>query len=259
MKKLSLFLTLGLLLASLARAHETYKLEKNDTIEQVFKFSSAQKQKIVKIDNVFGSITVGGASGAEVRLKAKKSLRADSESDLLKAEREVKLDMAEKDGQLDIYVDGPFRCRDGSVNWSDPDYTVTYDFDLQVPQQTDLILKTVNDGDIVVKNVSGAFSVRNVNGRIELEDIAGSGSCKTVNGNIRTAFRENPASACSFITVNGDLDVRFNPDLAADFQLKTFNGEIYSDYPVTYASSTAAIVSRACAWAVADPRSPWIR
>ena len=68
----------------------------------------------MKIDNVFGSITVSGTHTAEARLEAKKRLRADSQDDLQKAEREVTLKMAEKDNVLDIYVDGPFRCRDGS-------------------------------------------------------------------------------------------------------------------------------------------------
>ena len=110
---------------------------------------------------------------------------------------------------------------------------------MQVPEQTSLILKTVNDGDILVKNVKGDFTIRNVNGHIELQDITGPVSCKTVNGHIRAAFRENPAAACAFTTVNGDLDVSFTPDLAADFQLKTLNGEIFSDFPVSYLPAKA--------------------
>ena len=234
MKKHIPALLLALLLPALAPGHDHYRLEKNDTIAQVFKFSSPEKAKTVKIDNVFGSITVSGARTAEARLEAKKRLRADSQEDLQKAEREVTLKMAEKDNVLDIYVDGPFRCRDGSSNGSDRDYIVAYDFTLQVPEQTSLVLKTVNDGDILVRNVRGEFTVRNVNGRIELQDIAGPVSGKTVNGGIRAAFRENPASACSFTTVNGDVEARFAPGLAADFQLKTLNGGIFSDFPVSY-------------------------
>jgi hypothetical protein len=234
MNKALLVLLLASLFPVLAPGHDSYDLEKKETIAQVFTFSSPEKAKTVKIDNVFGSITVSGTAAATVRLEAKRSRRADSQDGLLKAEREVTLKMAEKDNLLDIYVDGPFRCHDGSADWSDRDYIVTYDFALQVPEQTTLILKTVNDGDILVKNVKGEFTVRNVNGRIELQDIAGPVSCKTVNGRVSASFRENPAAACAFATVNGDVDVRFTPGLAADFRLKTFNGEIYSDFPVSY-------------------------
>lgn len=234
MKKAILFMLATVLVPCLARGHETFRLEKNDTIKQVFQFSSPGKAKTVKVDNVFGAITVSGTAAATVSLEAKRSRRADSQEDLQKAEREVTLKMAEKDNVLDIYVDGPFRCRDGSHGECGRDYMVTYDFDLQVPEQTTLVLKTVNDGDILVKNVKGEFTVRNVNGRIELQDITGPASCRTVNGRVSASFRENPAATCAFTTVNGDVDVRFTPGLAADFRLKTLNGEIYSDFPVSY-------------------------
>jgi DUF4097 and DUF4098 domain-containing protein YvlB len=240
MKKCFVILILTMVTAVLLRGDEHYKLEKKDTISKVFQFTSPEKEKTVTIDNIFGSITVTGAKTAETRLEAKISLRADSQEDLLKAEREVKLSMEEKDNRLDIYVDGPFRCRNGSGDGSDRDYIVVYDFELQVPELTSLILKTVNDGGILVKNVKGDFTIRNVNGRIELQEIAGPVSCRTVNGRIRAAFREDPLSACTFTTVNGDLDIRFGPKLAADFQLKTFNGEIYTDYPATYLPGTSA-------------------
>jgi hypothetical protein len=231
MNKVSLVLLLAFLFPALTPGHDSYSLEKKDSIVKVFKFSSPQKTKTVKIDNVFGSITVSGVKADEVRLEAKKWLRADSQDELQKAEREVTLKMAEKDNVLDIYVDGPFRSRNGSTDCSDRDYTVTYDFALQVPEQTSLVLKTVNDGDILVKNVKGEFIVRNVNGHIELQGIAGPVSGKTVNGRIRAVFSENPTSACSLTTVNGDVDVSFSANLAADFRLKTLNGEIYTDYP----------------------------
>jgi DUF4097 and DUF4098 domain-containing protein YvlB len=229
---------LGLLMISLIPAlvpgHDSYRLEKKDSAEQVFTFSSPQKARAVKVDNVFGSITVSGARTAEARLHVKKRLRADSQEDLQRAEREVTLKVSEKDNQVEIYVDGPFRCRDGGTNSSHRDYVVIYDFELQVPERTDLVLKTVTDGDILVKDVRGEFTVRNVNGRIELQGIAGPVSGKTVNGRIRAVFLENPAAACSFTTVNGDLDAYFKPGLAAEFQLKTMNGGIYSDFPVSY-------------------------
>lgn len=229
---------LGLLAASLfpylAPGHDSFRLEKKDAIAQVFQFSSPEKAKTVKIDNIFGSITVRGTRSADARLEAKKWLRADSQDDLQKAEREVTLRMTEKDNVLDITVDGPFRRRDGSSDWSDRDYIVAYDFELQVPEQTSLILKTVTDGDILVKNVRGEFTLRNVNGHVELQDIAGAVSCRTVNGRIRAVFRENPPSACAFTTVNGDLEVYFPAALAAEFRVKTMNGEIFSDFPVHY-------------------------
>jgi hypothetical protein len=230
MKRVLLVLLLASLVPALAPGNDSFKLEKKDFIEKVFTFSFPEKDKTVKVDNVIGSIHVSGSQSREVRLEARKSLRADSEPDMQKAEREVKLNMSEKENLLDIYVDGPFRRSNGSSACSDPGYQVAYDFTLQVPENTNLVLKTVTHGDIQVQNVKGEITVRHVNGRIELRDVAGPISCKTVNGRILADFKEDPASACSFATVNGDMDLRFSSKLAADFQLKSLNGEIYTDF-----------------------------
>jgi len=197
----------------------------------------------VKIDNVFGSITSNGSQTAEARLEARKSLRADSQDDLLRAEREVKLNMVEKDNQLDIYVDGPFRCRDGPTDGSDRDYVVTCDFKLEVPELTNLILKTVNDGDILVQKRQGRFHHSQCQWPYRTAGHLGAVHCQTVNGRIRAAFRENPVANCAFTTVNGDLDVRFHP-ICVDFQLKTFNGEIFTDFPVSYLPAKAGTEKR---------------
>ncbi len=234
MKRLWFFLLLGLLAATSAMAHDAYKLEKKDAVERVFRMAPAAQPPVVKVDNVIGSITVSAASGPQVRLTLKKTLRADTPEWLARAESEVRLDVSEKDGLLELYVDGPFRHHEGRRHEGEREYDAIYDFELQVPERCDLVLKTVTDGDVRVRGVTGSFTVRNVNGRVDLEGIAGSGSGQTVNGDVRASFRSGPGEACSFKTVNGDVEVRLAPGLAADFKVKTFNGGVYSDLPVTY-------------------------
>jgi DUF4097 and DUF4098 domain-containing protein YvlB len=107
------------------------------------------------------------------------------------------------------------------------------DFQLQVPRNIDLKLKTVNGGFVNVRNITGKFSVNNVNGRIEMQGIAGSGRARTVNGSVKVSFRENPKENSEFSTINGDVDLRFVKGLSADFRFKTFNGEVFSDFEMT--------------------------
>lgn len=239
MKRLWFFLLLGLLAAARAMAHDTYrhdpyKLEKKDTLERVFRLAPAAQPPMVKVDNVIGSIAVSAAPGPQVRLTLKKTLRADTPEWLARAEKEVRLDVSEKDGLVELYVDGPFRHREGRHDEENREYDAVYDFELQVPERCDLVLKTVTDGDVRVRGVTGSFTVRNVNGRVDLEGIAGSGSGQTVNGGVRASFRSAPGEPCSFKTVNGDVEVRLAPGQAADFKVKTFNGGVYSDLPVSY-------------------------
>jgi DUF4097 and DUF4098 domain-containing protein YvlB len=107
------------------------------------------------------------------------------------------------------------------------------DFQLQVPKNIEVKLKTVNSGNIHVQDVTGNFSVHNVNGRIEMVNVAGSGTAKTVNGPVKVTFRENPRENSDFGTINGNVELYFVSGLAGDFRFKTMNGAVYSDFDMT--------------------------
>jgi len=235
-------LSLVVLFPGSSFAEDKYKFEEKEEIRKTLKFQDPAKPKSLQVDNVFGSIDVQGSGGDEVELIAHKTIRAKSQDKIQKAKQDVKLDITQDGGALEVYVDGPFRCQteDGKgINWRDPGYEVHYDFVLKVPRKTALTLKTVTGGDITVKSVEGDFDVSNVNGKVVMEGVAGSGEAHTVNGKVKVGFSKNPGANCSFRTVNGDLDLAFRDGLSADFKMKTFNGEAFSDFEVKSLPSPA--------------------
>ena len=242
MKKFVIFIWVICFMAISLIAHE-YTVEKKEDIQKTLKFGDPRKAREVVVDNIFGAITVEGTNGQDVILIAHKTIKARSQDRIQKAMEEIKLDIAEKGNTVDVYVDGPFRCHDrrGKSNWRDPGYEVQYDFELKVPFKTNLDLSTVNEGDILVKDVEGAFEINNVNGEIKMVDVAGSGEAQTVNGRVRVAFKRAPNGNCSFNTVNGEVELSFPENLSADFRVKTLNGDVYSDFPVTVLPAAAAI------------------
>ena len=209
-------------------------VQDQETIQKSFPMSAAQ-HKSLEIDNVFGSIEVSGGASDQVQLVVKKTIRAESKDKLEQARKEVTLDITQQEGALKLYVNGPFRCQcpDCVSFHGDEGYVVKMDFQLQVPRDIDVKVKTVNEGHVLVRNVSGSFLVRNVNGDIEMDNVAGSGTARTVNGPVKVSFRQNPRENSDFRTVNGNVDLRFAHDLSADFRFKSFNGGVYSDFPVT--------------------------
>ena len=222
----------GLLLACLPAMPA--EVEQNETIQKTYPLSGAAPKKVI-VDNVNGSIRVSGYAGNEVRLVARKRLRADSSEAAEQARRDVRLDISQDANTVRFYVDGPFRCRDGGVHIDrDPGYEVKYDFELQVPHDTATDLKTINDGQIVMNDVAGDYKVNNINGSIEMTEISGSGKVYALNGKVKVLFRENPRAKSSFGSLNGEVRVTFQPDLNADLRFKTFNGGVYTDYPVSY-------------------------
>ena len=209
-------------------------VQEQEIIQKSFSMSSVQ-HKSLDIDNVWGSIEVVGTNSDQVLLTVNKSVRAESKDKLERARKEVTLDITDQQGSLKLYVNGPFRCNcdDGCGHRESEGYIVKMDFQLRVPSDIDVKVKTVNEGRVVVRDINGNFLVRNVNGDVEMDNVVGSGTAHTVNGPVKVSFRQNPRENSDFRTVNGAVELRFAPGLAADFRFKTFNGAIYSDFPVT--------------------------
>jgi DUF4097 and DUF4098 domain-containing protein YvlB len=206
-----------------------------ETIEKTFTMPAAAGRRTLEIDNVWGSIEVVGTASDRAQLTVNKTIRAESKAKIEQAKKNVTLDITQQGDALKLFVNGPFRCNchDCDRSRDDDGYVVKMDFQVQVPRDIDIKVKTVNEGHVTVRDINGSFTVRNVNGDIQIRNIAGSGTARTVNGPVKVSFRQNPREASDFETVNGAVELAFARDLAADFKFKTLNGAIFSDFPVT--------------------------
>jgi hypothetical protein len=225
---------MALPLALCARDHDRdWKLDEKESIRKTFDVGSSGRKLLV--DNVQGYVHVTGISGSQVQVSVEKHIYADTKEAVEEAKRDVKLDMSEQGSFVRLYEDGPFRTSNG-INYRGEDYygyRVVFDFDVQVPFDTELVLKTINHGDIQVKKTTGDYDIHGLNGGIEMEDVAGSGSVNTLNGKVKVTYSKNPAKATQFKTLNGSVDVYFRGVLNADLKFKKFNGGIYTDFDVT--------------------------
>jgi hypothetical protein len=232
--------------AALVMLHSSadWRVQEKEDIKQTLQFSDPAKARRLIVDNLNGAITVAGHGGNEVQLVAIKTLRARSPEKLAEAKEMVRLEISERDNVIELYVDGPFRRCDRDRNYRGSDYygfEVQFDFTLKVPWQTDLELKTVNDGDIEVSNVAGEFDVNNINGSVKMLEVAGGGRAYALNGELAVRFKKNPELDSYFGSLNGEVKVEFLENLSADVRLKTFNGEVYTDFHVTSLPARAAV------------------
>ena len=206
--------------------------------------------KTLDVDNISGFIHVIGDDQRTIRVEGERITHAEDQQAVDNAKRDVTLDVNEKDGIAQLYVNGPFRHDRSDENHGfhihrdDRDYEVEYDFTIHVPRDTALRLHSVN-GEIKDSDTRGKFDVAGVNGTVTMTDIAGYGDLHTVNGAVTVSFREAPKQACDFKTVNGAIDASFPPNLAADLRLKTLNGGAFTDFETTLAlPKTADAVQR---------------
>lgn len=229
---LALALVAGLAAAAPLLAKE--RVLDRESSAQSFELAEGAAARLV-VDNVFGHIRVRSHDARRIDLKLEKTIFGRSEEKLERARREVRLEITSEPDLVDLYVNGPFRNptrREWSGSWHDPGYRVVYDFELSVPRDIDLEVKTVDGGTVEVAGVRGHFEVINVNGGIEMSGVAGSGSVETVNGPVRVVFDANPTGDSSFVTVNGDVEVFFRASLSADLNLQSTFGELWSEFDV---------------------------
>jgi len=237
MKTLGLVVLAALPLLAQRRWEDRWRFDERETIRKTIDVTAGSGPKRLLVDNVSGFVHVTGYGGSQVQLVAEKHIFAVSGEAIQEAKRDVKLDLSQQGNFARAYVDGPFRNRDGNgTNYRGDSYygyRVVFDFDIQVPYDTELVLKTINDGDIVVRKTTADYEISGLNGGIEMEDVEGSGSVHTLNGKVKVSYTKNPPKATSFHTLNGSIDVYFQPGLNADLSFQRLNGEIYSDFDVT--------------------------
>jgi hypothetical protein len=194
--------------------------------------------RTLDVDNINGFIHIIGDNGTNIRVEGEKVIRALNQQEIDRAKREVTLDLNEKNGIAQVYVNGPFRDHGsrsdnhGFHEHNDHDYEVTYNFTIHVPRDTALELRNVN-GATTTEQTRGHFNLHGVNGAVTMTSVAGSGKVNTVNGPVVASFRENPKEATDFKTVNGRIEASFQPNLAADLRFKTMNGQVYTDFEST--------------------------
>jgi len=214
------------------RDARSWRVEDSEKIERMFTYSGGDARRLL-VDNIDGFIHVTGAPGSAVRVSVAKRIQAESDSAMAEAKKDVKLELDQQGNRVRVYVNGPWRTKDG-VNYRGDDYygyRVTFDYEIQVPPETELVVKTVS-GPIEIRKTTGDFTITGVNGGIEMQEVAGTGTVRTVNGPVKVGFTKNPGKACEFRSVNGTLDVNFQPGLNADLDFRTMNGGIYTDFDV---------------------------
>lgn len=108
---------------------------------------------------------------------------------------------------------------------------VSVDYEIKVPPQLDLDLRTVN-GRIATKGMSGETEAVTVNGPIDLET-AGTQevSARTVNGRVRARFLQTFRGA-SFKTVNGGVEAVLPSSASFACDLSQVNGDFEAAFPL---------------------------
>jgi len=188
----------------------------------------------IHVSLVHGGITVRGTNRRDVLVTAhpdadRPSRRFDPDATgLRRLPQTAGYRVTEESNRVNVRADNP----NGLVR-----------LEIEVPRRANLVLKTVNGGDILVENVDGELDVHNTNGGITLNGVAGAVSAVTTNGSVRATLTQVAAQKdMAFASLNGNVDVTLPPSTKANLRLRSDHGDVYSDFDVQLQPQAAPTV-----------------
>lgn len=241
-------LTCGLLALSCTALAQT----DTEKMTKTLNFEKPGPGNTLVVANLNGSITIEGYEGTSIYLEATRTLQGKSTDRLEAAKKAVQIKEIDRADTLIVYVEGTgmnFGRRShnngGTCTWGyagccnnryacdhcdcDVPYDYRMDFTIKVPHNVNLLVSTVNEGDVAIRNVSGAVTANNINGGIRLTNLVREAKATTINGNVDVEYASNPKADCRFYTLNGDINAWFQKGLAASMSFESFNGSFYTN------------------------------
>ena len=192
----------------------------------VVPLSDAGKPGSLQVNLINGTIRVTGYSGNQVVIDAVVKSPEDDEKPKSEAGGMKRIS---RNGGLELTATEEHNV----VKLTTKMVNTTMLLEIKVPQKFGLKVGTINNGDIVIENVSGEMEIQNVNGDITLTNISGSAVANTINGTLKANFKTiDSSSPMAFSTLNGNVDVTIPATAKFDVKLKSDRGEIYSDFDV---------------------------
>jgi len=221
----------------------------SETLTEEINFSGNSSDNLLVVYNVNGSVHVEGYSGNTVKVEVKKSIKGQNKRSLEQGKVEVGVKVEKRDNIIYVYHDSPyteFNLSTGRFShknsWNNIKYEYTMDYTIKVPNKAGLELSTINNGDLVVRNVNtNEISVSNINGAISMENVSGKTYANALNGNIDISYTQNPDGDSTYKSLNGDITILVKPNLNADVSFKSLNGDIYTNFDTKSSPSKATV------------------
>lgn len=240
-----LILTPGLLLVANVVISQTF----SEKITREYAFEKKSTENAILIANINGSISVVGNDSDKIQVEVTRTITGKT-SERLEAGKIITVGVIDLADTLIFYTEGicsKFGRKQNQKNnwghlkgwgydWSGRDlddcrekveYTLNYV--VRVPRNTNVVVSTVNQGDIKIENVAGGIVSNNVNGAITLNGISREAVAHTINGNVDITYAKNPQGPCRFYTLNGDIHAWFQKGLQAELSFESFNGEFFTN------------------------------
>lgn len=221
----------------------------SEKIVKEFAFEKKGSDNALMIANINGTIKVQAYEGDKIQIEITKTINAKTQERLARGKEEIQLGVVDLADTIILYVTSPCnrferssrRSRHSHMGtkwgyaWEQSGrschelYGYTLEFIVKIPSSINLLVSTINDGDVIVENVKGVVTAHNVNGSIRLLNLMRESEARTINGDVDIEYSQNPQNDCKFYTLNGDINALFQKGLTASMGFQSFNGSLYTN------------------------------
>jgi lia operon protein LiaG len=178
----------------------------------------------VRLKTFSGRVNITGTSGNQVVIKAVRRATRERLQD-------IKLEITQNGNDIDIDANHRLVERRN-------DNVVETDFDIQVPNQATLDLRTFS-APVTVDGVAGDLAVDGFSSEVRLTEVSGPTRIKTFSGGVHVQARAwTEGDNVNISTFSGDVTLRLPDNARGDLTFDTFSGHFNSDLPVTLSSSS---------------------
>ena len=188
-------------------------------------FSNASKPRSLVVNLLNGSISVKGYSGKEAIIEAKGRTRSRGRRSPKEADGLRRLEMVGSGLNIEE--------NDNVISVGAGIHNEGLELSIQVPVETSVKLRSVNDSDLVVEGINGEIDVHSVNGSVSVTNVTGTVLAHALNGKVLVRLdRVTPGKPMSFSSLNGDIDVTLPADIKANIKMKSDHGDIFTDFEI---------------------------
>ena len=178
----------------------------------------------VRLKTFSGRVTITGTGSSQVVIHAVRRATAERL-------RDIKLEVQQEGSIIDIDANHQLvERRNNNI--------VETDFDIQVPSQTKLDLRTFS-APVSVTGVRGDLIVDGFSSEIRLTDVGGPMRVKTFSGDVSVEAQAwSDGDDLNVNTFSGGVTLRLPAAARGDVEFDTFSGRFNSDLPVALSSSS---------------------
>ena len=199
-------------------------------------FPATENIHALIVANINGSVNITGSDQSDIRITSRKTIDAADE-------KKVSVHFEKINDTLLVFLETPCNTLRTDKKWNtkkpwaiycwtnscEEDIEYIIDFNIDLPKNLTVFASTINEGDLTITDCVGPVATNNINGSITLTNVIDITHAKTINGDLKMDFVQNPAIAGDFYTLNGDIEAFFLPGLAADISFKSFNGDFFTN------------------------------